>query len=543
MTSGYLAVVLHAHLPFVRHPEDEDFLEEDWLYEAITETYIPLLWALESLAEDNIHFRLTISLTPTLISMLEDGLLRRRYASHLDTLCELASKEVARTRNFGGIHDVAVMYRNRFFKARECYANRWKEDLVGAFRRLMNFGSLEIFASAATHGYLPVLKVNPGAVRAQIFTGIQHHMATLNRRPVGFWLPECGYYPGVEDTLKKAGIRCFIVDSHALYHAAARPVWGVYAPLCCPGGTAAFGRDPESAKQVWSSVEGYPGDYDYREFYRDIGHDLELEYISPYIHKDGIRVDTGIKYYRITGHTGEKEPYVAERARRKAAQHAEHFLFHRAQQVQALENRMGRKPIVVAPYDAELFGHWWFEGPVWLELLFRKIACHRRVLQPVLLSEYLEEYPLNQAGVPGASSWGYQGYSHVWVNGSNDWIYRHLHAAAERMEELAEMHPSAAGARLRALQQAARELLLAQASDWAFIMTRNTLVSYAMQRTKDHLARFQRLYGMLKSDSGTMDEPWLASVERQDNIFKEIDYRVYRSDYRFHPGIGPEKLL
>ncbi len=172
---GYLSFVLHAHLPFVRHPEHEDFLEEDWLYEAITETYIPLLWVMEGLVDDGIDFRLTLSLTPPLVSMLNDELLRRRYAAHLDLLCELAEKEVERTRHLPQFHDTAVMYRKRFFAARSDYTQRWKMDLVGAFARLQRAGKLEIITCAATHGFLPVLCVNPAAVRAQILVGAQYY--------------------------------------------------------------------------------------------------------------------------------------------------------------------------------------------------------------------------------------------------------------------------------------------------------------------------------------------------------------------------------
>ena len=530
MTLGYLSVLLHAHLPFIRHPEDEDFLEEDWLYEAITETYIPLLWVLESLAEDGIDFRLTMSLTPPLVSMLNDELLRRRYARHLDLLCELAEREVERTRHTPAFHEVAILYRNRFLRARDHYWNRWKTDLVSAFRRLQDHGVLEIIASAATHGFLPLLKVNPQAVRAQIFIGVQHYVENLGCRPVGFWLPECGFYPGLDEILREAGIRYFIVDTHAIGNAASPARFGSYAPLYCPGGPAAFGRDPESSKQVWSSVEGYPGDYDYREFYRDVGFDLDLDYIRHYIHKDGIRVHTGIKYFRITGPTEQKEPYVPQKAREKAARHADNFLANRQRQVSWLSGRMSRKPVIVAPYDAELFGHWWFEGPDWLDFLFRRIHKDPGSLRLLKPSEYLAEYPVNQVAMPSASSWGYQGYSYVWINGRNDWIYRHLHEAAVRMQDLAVRFPFAEGVQRRALNQALRELLLAQSSDWAFIMTRNTVVPYAMQRTRDHLLHFNRLYEMLMC--GAPEEPWLAALESRDNIFPDINYAVYHPDWR-----------
>jgi 1,4-alpha-glucan branching enzyme len=525
---GYLAPVLHAHLPFVRHPEHEDFLEEDWFYEAITETYIPLLWMLDGLVRDRIDFRLTLSLSPTLVAMLDDELLRRRYSRHLDLLCELADKEVRRTRHQPQMHETASMYKRRFQRARQNYRDRWKSDLVGAFQQYQESRKLEIITSAATHGFLPLLRFNPAAVRAQIQVAVQHHTDRFGRAPGGIWLPECGYYPGLDEILKEAGLRYFFLDAHGIHNASGRTKFGVYAPLYSPAGVAAFGRDPESSKQVWSSKEGYPGDFDYREFYRDIGFDLDLEYIRPYIHPDGIRINTGFKYYRVTGPGETKEPYVPQQGLEKAAIHAEHFIVSRKQQVEWLRSWMDRKPIIVAPYDAELFGHWWFEGPDWIDFLIRKLASDRRTLQLTTPTEYLAEYPVNQEEIPSASSWGLKGYNTVWLNGSNDWIYRHLHAAADRMSELAEEYPSARGTARRALNQAARELLLAQSSDWAFIMSKGTAVEYAARRAKEHLLRFNDLYRMVKT--GGLDRQWLTALERRDNIFPRLDYRIYRID-------------
>ena len=536
MSLGYLALVLHAHLPFVRHPEDDDFLEEDWLYEAITETYIPLLWTMEGLAADGVDFRLTMSLTPTLVAMLNDGLLRQRYQTRLDRLCELAEKEVERTRHLPDFHDNALFYRDRFRAAREDYHHRWKRDLVGAFARLQQAGHLEIVAAAATHGFLPLLRANPAAVRAQVFIGAQDYTETFGRAPRGVWLPECGFYPGLDATLKEAGLRYFFVEADGIRHAASHAKFGVHAPLYCPSGVAAFGRDPEASRQVWSSSEGYPGDPDYREFYRDIGHDLDLDYIKPYLHRDGRRVNTGIKYHRVTGRTDCKEPYVRSWALDKAARHAGHFLESRRRQMDRLRPAMGRKPVVVAPYDAELFGHWWFEGPVWLNYLCRQAAAGPQTLKLVTASEYLAEYPVNQAAMPGASSWGYKGHNEVWLNAANDWIYRHLHAAADHMSELAGLFPAAEGMSRRALNQAARELLLAQSSDWAFIMTRGSMVPYAIRRTKEHLLRFNQIYKMVKENR--VHEGCLEELENKDNIFPRLDYRVYRADHRFVPERG-----
>jgi 1,4-alpha-glucan branching enzyme len=522
--AGHLCLVLHAHLPFVRHPEHEDFLEEDWLFEAITETYIPLLQVFEALERDGVTFRLTMSLTPSLIEMLNDPLLRRRYTRHLAKLCELAEREVERTAHLPDFRDTAQMYLERFTKTREAYTKRWHGDLVGAFARLQAAGQLEIITCAATHGYLPLLRLNPAAVRAQIAVAVQHYTETFGRAPRGIWLPECGFYPGLDEVLKEFGLRFFFLDSHGIERAATPPRFGVHAPLFCPSGVAAFARDGASSQQVWSAEQGYPGDVNYREFYRDIGFDLELDYLRPYIHRDGLRINTGIKYHRITGRTEAKEPYVRAAALEQAAAHAAHFVASRQQQALALRRWLGRAPVIVAPYDAELFGHWWFEGPEWLAAVLRAVAAEP-ALALTTPADYLAAQPVHQLAMPATSSWGFKGHSEIWLNRQTDWIYPHLRHNADRMCALVKRFPAARGLQRRTLNQAARELLLAQASDWAFIISRGTFTNYAAQRTRGHLLAFNALHDALLL--GKLDAARLAALEQQDNIFPKLDYRVY----------------
>src|SRR5437667_420459 len=289
MSQASLAFVLHAHLPFVRHPAHEDFLEERWLAEAITETYIPLLEMLGALERDRVPARLTLSLSPPLLAMLADHLLRTRYLRHLDRLVELAEKEERRTRADERFHRVAEMYLARFWRARTIFLEEWGQDLIAAFRSYQERGLLEIITCAATHGFLPLLGVTPGAVRAQIEGAVAEHRRFFARPPEGFWLPECAYEPGLDAELARVGVRYFFVDTHGIAHATPRPVYGVYAPIACDSGVAAFGRDPDSSKQVWSAEEGYPGDFWYRDFYRDIGFDLDYDYVRPYLPPTGRR--------------------------------------------------------------------------------------------------------------------------------------------------------------------------------------------------------------------------------------------------------------
>src|SRR4051812_15420455 len=262
MPQGYLCLVLHAHLPFVRHPEYDDFLEEDWLYEAITETYIPLLEVFDGLERDGVDWRMTMSVTPTLAAMLSDPLLQFRYVRHLDNLTPLTNKETGRPRWQPEFPHLALMSPHRLTRAREVFVGQYNNNLLAGFRRFFQTGKLELITCGATHGFLPLMDVNKNAMRAQIEIGAREFERHFGKRPQGIWLPECGYIEGVDELLRDAGIRYFFTDTHGALFAEPRPKYGIYAPIICPkSGVAVLGRDTESSKQVWSAVEGYPGDY------------------------------------------------------------------------------------------------------------------------------------------------------------------------------------------------------------------------------------------------------------------------------------------
>jgi 1,4-alpha-glucan branching enzyme len=523
---GYLALLLHAHLPYVRHPEYEEFLEEDWLYEAIIETYLPLLDVLHGMADDGVDYQITMSLTPPLCHMLRDPLLQERFLRYLLRAIALAKSEVDRTQGQGQLNEVARFYLQRFEHCRASYIDRWKRDLIGAFGQLQERGVLEIITCAATHGFLPLMENFPEAVRAQIFIARDDYRQTFGRDPKGIWLPECAYVSSLDDVLQQANLRWFVLDSHGLMFGHPRPRYAIYAPCFTPAGPAAFARDRDSSRQVWSAEEGYPGDAAYRDFYRDIGFDLSLEYLQPYLGRNSPRKFTGLKYHRITGRTPEKELYNRGWALGAADAHANDFMRNRASQVLHLRGNMNVPPLVLSPFDAELFGHWWFEGPEFLNLFIRKSVYDQDSFRLTTPTRYLAECDTHQLVVPSSSSWGHKGYWEVWLDESNSWIYPHLHMAARRMTEMARAHrDTQSGLMDRALRQMARELLLAQASDWAFLMKTGTAKNYATKRTKDHVLRFTRLYDQVRGEN--IDEAFLANCEWRDNIFPALDWKYY----------------
>ncbi len=522
---GYLALILHAHLPFVRHPEHDRFLEEDWLFEALSETYLPLLEVFEQLERDSVPYRITISLSPTLLAMMTDVLLQRRYVRYLDERLLALAGERTRTRRDHCFHPVVIFYTQRYERLRQRFIGQ--EDVTQSFRRLMESGHIDIITCGATHGYLPLLAAQPDSLYAQLAMAVRTHERILGRRPRGIWLPECGYLPGLDRILDEFGFDHFFLDSHGILNAEPRPRHGVHRPLRTPAGPVVFGRDFESSRQVWSADDGYPGDFLYRDFYRDAGFDIDAPHMLPLRHA-GMKGFTGLKYHRITGKGEWKEPYHPGWARDQAAQHAGNFIFNRQKQVEWLAPSCDAPPIVVAPYDAELLRHWWFEGPQWLDFLLRKIACDQPEIETITPAEYLDRHCERlQTATPAESSWGSGGFHEVWLNGSNDWIYPYLHAAVERMSALRRRFPDSSGMARLTLNQAARELLLAQASDWAFIMKTGSAVDYAVHRFKTHIHRFHRFADM--AEQTRYDERYLREVTARDNLFPDMDYRVFQA--------------
>ena len=520
MPQGYLCFVLHAHLPYVHHPEYEEFLEERWLFEAITETYIPLLLMFARLEEEGIPFTLTLSLSPTLLNMLVDPHLQSRYERHLEKLIELAHKEIQRT--WGSVFEpLARMYLEHFQNCQRVWKN-YGGNLLPYFLHFAQKGYLELITTAATHPFLPAYRSFPRVVEAQIRLGLDYFEHLFGFRPRGMWLPECGYYPGLDEILERVGVEYFFVERHGLEYAEPRPIFGVYAPIFTSSQVAVFARDPLTSEQVWSSEMGYPGDPNYREFYRDIGYELDYHYIRPYINPDGVRTNTGIKYYRVTGKTDWKDIYNPFAARLVAQAHAEDFLSKNIARLQELEGRMPFPPIIVAPYDAELFGHWWFEGPLWLEEVFRKLSEVYPTLQPITPTRYLERHPHQMEAQPATSSWGKKGYGEVWLGKENQEFYPHLLAITEKMLYLVDSYSHPSPALQRALTQATRELLLSQSSDWPFLRHTGSAFEYATKRLTLHISRFLKLFSDIQKD--TVDLPWLEAMEYLDDLFPHLSW-------------------
>jgi len=537
---------LHSHLPYVlnhgRWPHGSD-----WICEAAVDTYLPLLEVLRGLSADAVPAPVTIGFTPVLANQLASP----AFASELETFfaqrlkaCDEAPASLATT---GESHLLPLVqfWRDRLIRLRDLF-HTIDQDLVSAFRALEAAGRIEIISSAATHGYLPLL-ARDESIRLQLAVGVSEHRRLFGRSPKGCWLPECAYRPrgpwepwpsaprtgvrrGIEEHLADAGFQYFFVDAHLA--AAGRPL-GLSGdpagdpivhlpavpgqpsePLRSPyrayrvahGSVAAYVRDPRASMQVWSRFEGYPGDGSYLEFHK-------------------MRWPGGLKLWRVTGpgvDLGEKQPYNPEEAAGRARDHASHF----ATLLSGIsaDQAQNRESVVVAPFDTELFGHWWFEGPEFLGHVYRSLAGKRDVIQPATGSRHLEAHPPRAAIRLPWGSWGANGDSSMWLSEQTAWTWERLWPLEQAFWDAAPGALASPAAR-PVLAQAARELLLAQSSDWQFIISTGAAADYAEKRFKEHCDDAEKLISALgPGREGDLESSQHLAEEmyRRDQLFPNV---------------------
>jgi 1,4-alpha-glucan branching enzyme len=544
---GAFAFVLHSHLPYVRQAGRWPHGEE-WIHEAAAETYIPLLSTLCDMAEHDVPSKLTLGITPVLAEQLADPLVIKHFEAYAQDRAERAARDVGRFESVGDLHGayLARWYDDFYSRGLATFRERFGRSLLDQARRLQEGGHLEILTSAATHGYLPLLS-RDSSISAQLVTGVETYRRYFGRDPKAIWLPECAYRPayrqggvirpGIEDFLAEVGIGLFFAETHTVV--GGRPVGKAIEDVIGPYGdiprryvvpvdesipvserttfeaynvaradVAVLGRNNQTGLQVWSAEHGYPGDLDYREFHK----------------KDGV---SGLQYWRVTGpgvDLGQKDYYHPDRAEEKIAAHAQHFVDLVEKLIRDYHSRTGRYGVVAAIYDTELFGHWWFEGVRWIGEVLALLARSETV-ELSTASEFLEAHPPREVVTLPESSWGMGGTHFTWDNADTHWFWTMIHDAEARMERLVTRHREADGPTLDVLNQAGRELLLLQSSDWPFLVTTGQAAEYAVQRFNEHVERFERLATIAESGSADHAARQLANeLYERDKLFPDMDY-------------------
>ncbi len=575
---GAFCLVLHTHLPYVLGHSTWPH-GASMLYEAAAECYLPLLRTFRGLFSDGIPPKVTIGLTPVVVEQLADERFKEWFTHYLVDRIETAQANAGEFRYRGDLHlaYLADRWTHHYQDLQRVFHEELDRDIVGAFRGLQEQGAIEIMTSAATHGYLPLL-CEDASIQAQIRQGIETHQRLLGSYPRGFWLPECAYRPrsawappaeiqppdghtwwrkGLEEFLGEHGLDYFVVDSHLLadggdplpvdvdYEDTLGKLWGGlrrrdepprpgwekttnwayfvgshfedHPPVAC------MVRNEAVSHQVWSADYGYPGDGWYLEFHKK--------------HMPGDH-----RYWRITDDRNDlatKDCYSPEMAQSRVHEQAGHFVGMLHDMLEAQPRPHGRRTMVCAPFDAELFGHWWHEGPMWLEQVIRWVAADPRV-EMMTCREYLIDTPPATAVNLPEGSWGAGGGHHIWLNDNTTWSWRRVYQAEHRMQHLVRTLAGTGDEQLTAfLQQASRELLLLQASDWQFLISTHGAPDYAAHRLVAHHTDFNRVADLAERwarQEHLSDDDWayFGSLCDRDRVFPNVDPLWYREVH--HPA-------
>jgi 1,4-alpha-glucan branching enzyme len=540
---GAFALVLHSHLP---HVLSHDRLEEEWLLEAVVESYLPLLHLLQRLILQGISPKVTLGLTPVLLEQLADSRFADKLRAYVEYKAHAAQEDhrAFQRREEHLLARLADLWTVLYRRVALFFTDELASDLIGAIRRLQKKGHVEVLASAATHAYLPLLGFDE-SVRAQIEIGTRSYQRHFGVRPQGFWLPECAYRPasrwtppleGIErlrpterraldEILAATGIRYFFVDARQLHgsppdygrHSPTRVYWvdGGGPPPSPP--VAVFSRDFDTTSRVWQHDSGYPGDPWYLEFHKK-------------------QAGGGLRYWRITDRRADlahKQLYIPESAFAQVSTHARHFVEMLRRTLRAHWQRTREQGIIVAAFDTELFGHWWFEGPQWVYEVLRQLALDGDVALTTC-SEYLLHHPPQRTVRLAESSWGAGGDHRVWLQDHTRWLWRDLYHAECDLQNLgARLDGKKLDRRLtRLLQQCGREMLLLQASDWPFMISTDSTPDHAERRFSLHYNNFQHLRMLIErylAGESLAEEDWrrLEELERENALFPTLDPNVF----------------
>jgi len=493
--------------------------EESWFFEVLSDTFLPLLEVFDRLDGDHVPFRVGLSISPIFVQMLGDETLQEKYIAYLDNQIEFGQREMERVKDKGGMFALAKHYFDRAVDRRAALTVRYEGSIFKMFDSLRRRRKIEFLATTATHAFLPFLCPYPEAVHAQLEVAISSYRHSLGFIPQGFWLPELGWEKELEPFLRLYDFDYTIADSHGFVFGNPPPSRGSFFPVKTPNGLVVLGRDFNAVADIAAMQNEGP----YQDISRDIGYELPADTLGPFLSRNGARLATGFKYWKGEDHT-LYDPLAAKAA---AEEHARAFLENCNTRLSDAAKHMQGIPLSLCAFNADSFGRHWHEGPMFIEAMFR-LATGYRELQFMTPSEYLSHQPFTsyETSIPEFSSWGENGYAETWLDSSNDWIYRYLNRSIERMVELAERFSENNSLKERALNQAAREILLAQGSDWPALLHQQKCTEYARFQVEDALHNFTAVYEAL--GSGHIGAEWLTTLERQHNIFPNINYRVFR---------------
>ncbi|WP_371803176.1 1,4-alpha-glucan branching protein domain-containing protein [Candidatus Lokiarchaeum ossiferum] len=528
---GNFALMLHAHIPYCRKSGTWPAGEE-WLFEAMNETYIPLLSVFRRFQQKNLKPHIMFGVVPILAEQLADPYMNDQFCAYMEDKISRAEQDIDRFSHEKKKQAVAQFHKDTFERTYNTYKNDFYRNVVGTLKWLQEEGVIEILTSAATHGFLPLLESDSG-IYSQLKVGIQTYEKYFETKPKGIWLPECAYRPrdwskrynyerrSIDEWLADEGLSYFFTEDIGITnaefvdnkHGESHP--STYRGYKLESGVCVFGRNSITGKQVWSPEIGYPGDPYYREFHQ----------------KDS---QSGLHYWRITGGS-HKDIYDPSRAKESVQNQAEHFT---SLVLNTLKSKRGEisdcLPLIMSPYDCELYGHWWMEGVDWLEAVYQRFAKMPQI-RTISLSTLVEEQQDSFSIIKmQPSTWGKNGDFTVWNNPEHAWLWPYINSSIKDFEEVLKLIIDSKRVYSqrdnRILQQCARELLLMEGSDWPFLLYTKQAKEYANQRFHNHHQRFNKLLWAAKNldDLNRISDGELHQIEEIDNPWPHLDFNLFR---------------
>ncbi len=528
-----ISIVLNAHFPWSLDIP----ARERSFFESVTETYLPLLEVFDRLDAEHVPFHIGLSLSPVLCGLFSNEALQRRYLAYSEARIEFGLREIDRTAALSGEtaeaeRKLARLYYDMAIDRRIQFIERYEGNLLKPFNYYQKKGNVELLATAATYAFLPFYADQPEAVQAQIETAAAAYRFYFGKYPQGFYLPNLGWMDGLDSFLRAYNFGYTICDTHAFILSEPPASKGSFYPVKTPSGVLVMARDFYAARSIESrGMAGFPADKVYRDNRRDAGFDLPRNTLSVFNDGNGWRSATGHCYNSRGG-----APYAPEAAATKAADHARKFIADQTIRLNEASRYMDEPPLCLCAVDADSFGKNWYEGTAFLEAFFKQTLLEETSLKDASLKkvkcvspgEYVfdQDASVFETTIPSFSSASANGYAETWLDSSNDWIYRHMERAVERMSELAERFPNESGIKERALNQAACEVLLAQDSLLAKNTSSHDYSDHNAKQIEAHLRNFTTIYESLGSSH--ISTEWLTKLEVSHRVFPHINYRIFR---------------
>lgn len=523
MSENKLLLILTARQGYLRSGDADFSVKSEGFFQAMTQSYIPLLNMARSLEADGVPFKIGLVLTPPLCEMLFDPLLQSQYEVYLSRLERLGEAELSRCSGSAEYSQAARCF-DQIQRTKVDFVQVYGRNLLQEVRRLEKEGFVELIPTAATYAYLPHYADFPEAVNAQVETGIYSNRHFFADTGEGFWLPFLGYPKDIDQTLRSYGASYTVVDARTVLFSEDCPQEGIFYPVRSKHSLVLFAKDPDTPDDI-RGEGGYCHAASYLCAQRDIGFDLSREDLAGFLQEGEARAATGFSYWSCESTGDTLVPYDKEAADRQVQIDARSFVEAKAKKLyQARELMEGETPVLTCVIPLELLGQVWREGIEWLECVFRYAHTSggfvfehcKSLLEKQFSLQKIEPYPCSSNGL---------GYGEDLLDESNSWMMRYTRKATKRMIDLAQRLPSETSLKERLLNTAARQVLLAQSGEWARMLHDGKLPDRVKEIFREEILSFTRVFDSLASNVVSME--WLIECEKRNAIFPWLNYRIF----------------